>query len=69
VQAFAAEHGIELMAVHTGELKRWATGKGNTAKQQMIQAARDKGWTPQDDNEADAIMLLEYSLHNLLPNV
>lgn len=64
-QAFAAEHDIELMAVHTGELKRWATGKGNASKQMMIQAARDKGWSPEDDNEADAQLLLEYALKTL----
>jgi hypothetical protein len=65
-QAFAAEHGIELMAVHTGELKRWATGKGNASKQMMVQAARDSGWTPADDNEADAELLLEYAMKALV---
>jgi hypothetical protein len=62
VQTFAAEQNIELMAVHTGELKRWATGKGNANKQAMVQAARTRGWDPSDDNEADAQLLLEYSM-------
>jgi len=65
VQAFAAEHGIELMAVHTGELKRWATGKGNAGKPQMIEAARARGWAPVDDNEADAALLLGYAADSL----
>ncbi|BBO72772.1 hypothetical protein DSCW_01890 [Desulfosarcina widdelii] len=65
VQAFAAEHGIELMAVHTGELKRWATGKGNANKPAMIEAARARGWVPFDDNEADAELLLEYAMATL----
>lgn len=68
VQTFAAEHDIELMAVHTGELKRWATGKGNACKLVMIETARSKGWAPGDDNEADAQLLLEYAIESILPN-
>ncbi len=67
VQAFAAEHDVELMAVHTGELKRWATGKGNAGKPAMIEAARSRGWSPTDDNEADGQLLLEYSVESLMP--
>jgi hypothetical protein len=55
------------MAVHTGELKRWATGKGNAGKLEMIEPAKKKGWTPADDNEAGAALLLEYSLNKLFP--
>lgn len=65
VQMFAAEYGIELMAVHTGELKCWATSKGNAGKPQMIEAAKGRGWAPADDNEADAALLLEYALELL----
>lgn len=68
VQAVAAEHDIELMAVHTGELKRWATGKGNAGKPAMIEAARQRGWSPVDDNEADAALLLEYAIESLTLN-
>jgi hypothetical protein len=32
----------------------------------MIEAARARGWNPQDDNEADASLLLEYVLNELL---
>jgi Holliday junction resolvasome RuvABC endonuclease subunit len=62
---FAAEHGIETMAVHTRELKRWATGKGNAGKPAMIQAAKDRGWNPADDNQADAALLLDHALELL----
>jgi hypothetical protein len=65
VLIFTAEHGIETMAVHTGELKRWATGKGNAGKPAMIKAARGRGWSPVDDNEADAALLLEYAMESL----
>ena len=53
------------MPVHTAELKKWATGKGNAGKPRMIEAARARGWEPVDDNEADAQLLLEYSLEIL----
>lgn len=68
VQAFAAEHAIELMAIHTGELKRWATGKGNAGKRLMIEAAKARGWSPSDDNEADAQLLLEHAREALFSN-
>jgi hypothetical protein len=51
VQAFAAEHDIELMSVHTATF--------------MIKAAKERGWNPEDDNEADACLLLEYALVEL----
>jgi hypothetical protein len=31
----------------------------------MIKAAMERGWNPQDDNEADACLLLEYALAEL----
>ncbi len=65
VQAFAAEHDIELMPVHTATLKKFATGSGRASKQDMIKAAEKRGWNPQDDNEADACLLLEYALAEL----
>ena len=66
VQAFAAEHGIELMPVHTATLKKFATGNGRASKADMIQAARERGWNVQDDNEADAVLLLEHALSELM---
>ena len=32
----------------------------------MIEAARARGWSSQDDNESDASLLLEYALNELL---
>ena len=43
-----------------GELKKWATGKGNATKAEMMEAARSKGLPFADDNEADAQLLLAY---------
>jgi hypothetical protein len=65
VQAFAAGHDIELMSVHTATLKKFATRSGRASKQGMIKAAKERGWNPEDDNEADACLLLEYALVEL----
>ena len=65
VQAFAAENKIELMPVHTATLKKFATGSGRANKEVMVLAAQDRGWNPQDHNEADAQLLLEYAISEL----
>lgn len=57
--AWAVENGVEYAMRHSGEIKRHATGKGNANKEQMIEAARKIGWNPEDDNEADALWLLD----------
>lgn len=61
VQAWCAEHGINHTSVHTGTIKRHATGKGNANKQAMIEAARSWGYAPADDNEADALAILRWA--------
>ncbi len=63
--AFAAEHSIETMPVHTATLKKFATGNGRASKEDMVKAAIQRGWNPVDHNEADAILLLEYALKEL----
>ena len=65
VLAFAADIGAETMPVHTGSLKKFATGAGNSGKDQMIVAARKMGYSPKDDNEADACLLLEFAMYEL----
>ena len=65
VLAFAADIEAETMPVHTGTLKKWATGKGNAGKDEMKLEARKRGYKPIDDNEADACLLLEYAMDSL----
>ena len=48
------------IGVPVGTLKKYWTGKGNTPKEGMIARARECGYEPNDDNEADAIALLHY---------
>jgi Holliday junction resolvasome RuvABC endonuclease subunit len=49
-------------AVPIGTIKKHATGKGNASKAQMIEAAVNRGHTPADDNEADALALMYWMI-------
>jgi Holliday junction resolvasome RuvABC endonuclease subunit len=52
--------GIAYRAYSSKEIKVMATGKGGCGKPAMIQAAKDRlGYTGDNDNEADALWLLE----------
>jgi len=54
--------GIPYEGVPVGTIKRHSTGHGNANKQTMIAAARARGYSPADDNEADAIAILHWAL-------
>jgi Holliday junction resolvasome RuvABC endonuclease subunit len=52
------DNGIEYKAYSAPEIKKFATGKGNAGKPQMVQACTHKlGIVPEDDNHADAIWM------------
>ena len=53
---------IQYMPLHSATLKKFATGKGNADKKTILQTARKKwGDTVIDDNEADALFLMDYA--------
>lgn len=54
--------GVPYEGVPVGTIKKHATGKGNAPKAAMITAARARGYSPADDNEADAIALLLWAI-------
>jgi len=60
--SWAELRGIPYAGTPVGTIKRHATGKGNAPKQAMIDAARKRGFSPADDNEADAIALLLWAI-------
>jgi Holliday junction resolvasome RuvABC endonuclease subunit len=49
---------IPYEGVPVGTIKKHVTGKGNANKALVMQAMVDKGHSPCDDNEADALALL-----------
>jgi hypothetical protein len=60
--AWAETAGIAYQGVPVGTIKRHATGRGNADKAAMMVAARARGFSPADDNEADAIAILFWAL-------
>ena len=60
--AWAELRGVPYEGVPVGTIKRHATGKGNANKDAMIAAARARGFSPADDNEADAIAILLWAI-------
>ena len=55
--AWAEANSIPYCGIPVGTIKRAATGKGNASKAEMIAAMRRAGYSPADDNEADAIAI------------
>jgi len=51
------------LAIHA--IKIHATGKGNADKDAMKAAARVRGWNFTDDNEADALFVLDLAIKNI----
>ena len=60
--SWCEHHQVPYRGVPVGSIKSHATGKGNASKEQMTAAMIVKGHSPQDDNEADALALLYYSM-------
>lgn len=56
--AWAERRDIPYGGVPVGEIKRYATGKGNAGKGAVIAAMKARGFEPQTDNDADALALL-----------
>lgn len=59
VEVIAAERGIEVTNRHTATIKKHALGSGRGDKADMMIAACRRGWSLTDDNECDAMWLLD----------
>jgi Holliday junction resolvasome RuvABC endonuclease subunit len=56
---------IPYSGIPVGTIKKSCCGKGNGSKQEVIAAVRSWGFSPKDDNEADALALLHYVLDEI----
>ncbi|GAG77260.1 unnamed protein product [marine sediment metagenome] len=65
LQAWGEKNEIPYKGVPIATIKKFATGKGNANKEAMMEAARAKGWSFEDDNEADALWLLHVAIDML----
>ncbi|WP_265022341.1 MULTISPECIES: crossover junction endodeoxyribonuclease RuvC [unclassified Wolbachia] len=60
LSAWCEENNIPYQSVPVKTIKRFITGKGNASKSEVIEAVKEKGFLPKDDNEADALALMFY---------
>lgn len=66
VKVVCEDLGIQYRGYSSQEIKKFATGKGNANKATMIEAAKNKlDYPGKDDNEADALWLLELAINDL----
>jgi Holliday junction resolvasome RuvABC endonuclease subunit len=63
--AVCEEMRIKCTGFPVGTIKKFMTGKGNATKDEMIAAARSRGFDPVDDNEADALGILFLALKTI----
>lgn len=64
LEAWAEFRDVPYQGVPVGTIKRFIAGKGNADKQAVIAAVKARGFTPADDNEADAIAILLWAIEN-----
>lgn len=57
----ARRFGHGSMDCHSKSVKKHATGSGNADKADMIAAAMDRGWEVRNDDEADALWILDFA--------
>ena len=62
LEVWCEQNSIPYQGVPVGTIKRFITGKGNADKQAVIAAVKERGFSPADDNEADAIAILLWAL-------
>jgi len=60
--SWCEQRSIAYQGVPVGTIKRFITGKGNADKQAVIAAVRERGFSPVDDNEADALAILLWAI-------
>ena len=67
IKVVCEDKNIAYRAYSSQEIKKFATGKGNCGKPAMIAAAQEKlGYVGENDNEADALWLLELAKNDYI---
>lgn len=58
VELVAAEHGLATLEVGISQARKAATGRPTLTKPEAVAWAEAAGWSPPDDNAADAVIVL-----------
>lgn len=64
LSSWCEDRKIAYLGIPVGTIKKHITGKGNSSKAQIISKITEKGFNPRDDNEADALALLDLVTKN-----
>lgn len=63
IEEFCENNNIEYSSIHSGTLKKFATGKGNASKADMIKmAGQFFAKVVESDDEADALLMLKWAM-------
>lgn len=62
LSAWCEQQAIPYQGVSVSAIKKFITGRGNADKATVIAAVRARGFSPADDNEADAISILLWAI-------
>ncbi|WP_428523463.1 hypothetical protein [Pseudorhodoplanes sp.] len=62
LSAWCEQRTIAYQGVPVGTIKRHVAAKGNADKAAVMAAVRARGFSPADDNEADAIAILLWAI-------
>ena len=63
----SAKKGVSrIKEVNNSTVKKFFTGNGRAEKKDMIFKCHQKGWKPKDDNEADALAILAFSMSTIM---
>jgi Holliday junction resolvasome RuvABC endonuclease subunit len=68
VDAYAHRHSAVCHSAHNSSVKKFFSGNGNATKDQMVGVCRSMGIKVGSADEADAIALLHFAVHNLFPS-
>lgn len=64
LKIWAKDHSVPYLGVPVATIKKHITGKGNASKEEVCRAVMHRGHTPMDDNEADALALLFWTVES-----
>lgn len=65
IEMWCTDNGVEYRGYSPAEIKKHATGKGNAGKEQMLEAASNRGWNPETEDECDALWVLDLARRDL----
>ena len=62
LEAWCEENAVPYASIPVGEIKKFWTGKGNASKDMMVASARERGFDPASEDEADALAILHCAM-------